>query len=433
MIGRAAQGRPWIFREIAHFLETGTHRAPPLVAEVRRLLLDHLVEHYALYGDYSGVRTRAQAHRLVRAHAARRRGVSRAHEHHRGLREQLRAVGDYFDGLADRMDRMPAARRRTTNRPAKRRRLAPSIERRREEAMSKKHIEDCVRTSLDSYFRDLRGTEPDGMYEMLVRVVEKAAARRRHDARRRQPVEGRAMAGPEPQHAAQEAGRAQTFEITPRHIHGSDCTHLRFRQDRHPRIRPGAARAGHQAAVHRRHRQAAGRCRPAGDRSGRPHRLSRNARRPREDAAPEDPRRPAGAPRRARARGGHQGTRHRHHRPAGGQPLPVRSHRGQARLHAGRRDREHRHRRPGHGAQRGQELEGRGRADRRLAVRRGAGRTEGRRQAQRQDQVRVLGGRVQPHRRLRRRHQRLPLGHRLQASIGQPSARCSRRRATAAS
>ena len=39
--------------------------------------------------------------------------------------------------------------------------------------MSKKHIEDCVRSSLDSYFRDLRGTEPDGMYAMLVRVVEK--------------------------------------------------------------------------------------------------------------------------------------------------------------------------------------------------------------------------------------------------------------------
>ena len=57
MVGRAAQGRPWIFREIAHFLATGTHLAPPLVAEVRRLLLDHLQEHYALYGDYSGVRT----------------------------------------------------------------------------------------------------------------------------------------------------------------------------------------------------------------------------------------------------------------------------------------------------------------------------------------------------------------------------------------
>ncbi|MBA3594972.1 MAG: Fis family transcriptional regulator [Polaromonas sp.] len=39
--------------------------------------------------------------------------------------------------------------------------------------MSKKQIEECVRASLESYFRDLRGTEPDGMYEMLVRVVEK--------------------------------------------------------------------------------------------------------------------------------------------------------------------------------------------------------------------------------------------------------------------
>ncbi len=39
--------------------------------------------------------------------------------------------------------------------------------------MSKKHIEDCIRQSLDGYFRDLRGTEPDGMYDMMVRVVEK--------------------------------------------------------------------------------------------------------------------------------------------------------------------------------------------------------------------------------------------------------------------
>jgi len=39
--------------------------------------------------------------------------------------------------------------------------------------MSKKHIEECVRTSLESYFKDLRGTEPDGMYDMMVKVVEK--------------------------------------------------------------------------------------------------------------------------------------------------------------------------------------------------------------------------------------------------------------------
>ncbi len=39
--------------------------------------------------------------------------------------------------------------------------------------MSKKNIDECVRSSLESYFRDLHGVEPDGMYEMLVRVVEK--------------------------------------------------------------------------------------------------------------------------------------------------------------------------------------------------------------------------------------------------------------------
>ena len=39
--------------------------------------------------------------------------------------------------------------------------------------MSKKQIEECVRNSLEGYFRDLRGTEPDSMYEMLVKVVEK--------------------------------------------------------------------------------------------------------------------------------------------------------------------------------------------------------------------------------------------------------------------
>ena len=39
--------------------------------------------------------------------------------------------------------------------------------------MSKRHIEECVRNSLEGYFRDLRGTEPDGMYDMMVRVIEK--------------------------------------------------------------------------------------------------------------------------------------------------------------------------------------------------------------------------------------------------------------------
>ena len=56
MVGRAAQGNPWIFREIAHFLETGQHLAPPPVTEVRDTLLAHLDNLYGFYGEYTGVR-----------------------------------------------------------------------------------------------------------------------------------------------------------------------------------------------------------------------------------------------------------------------------------------------------------------------------------------------------------------------------------------
>jgi len=57
MIGRAAQGRPWIFREVAHFLETGQHLAPPTFGELRALLLEHLEDHYRFYGEFTGVRS----------------------------------------------------------------------------------------------------------------------------------------------------------------------------------------------------------------------------------------------------------------------------------------------------------------------------------------------------------------------------------------
>ena len=57
MIGRAAQGRPWICREIDHYLRTGEHLPAPLVDEVRELMNEHLPAHYAFYGEYVGVRT----------------------------------------------------------------------------------------------------------------------------------------------------------------------------------------------------------------------------------------------------------------------------------------------------------------------------------------------------------------------------------------
>lgn len=57
MIGRAAQGRPWIFREIVHFLAHGTDLAAPSQFEIKNLLVDHLLEHYDLYGDVTGLYT----------------------------------------------------------------------------------------------------------------------------------------------------------------------------------------------------------------------------------------------------------------------------------------------------------------------------------------------------------------------------------------
>jgi tRNA-dihydrouridine synthase B len=56
MIGRAAQGRPWIFREISHYLATGQHLPLPDVSEIHRVLIKHLHDLYDFYGEYSGVR-----------------------------------------------------------------------------------------------------------------------------------------------------------------------------------------------------------------------------------------------------------------------------------------------------------------------------------------------------------------------------------------
>ncbi|MCG8613570.1 MAG: tRNA dihydrouridine synthase DusB [Pseudomonadales bacterium] len=56
LIGRAAQGRPWIFNEINHYLATGEKLAPPSVESVRDILLNHIIELHAFYGELMGVR-----------------------------------------------------------------------------------------------------------------------------------------------------------------------------------------------------------------------------------------------------------------------------------------------------------------------------------------------------------------------------------------
>ncbi|MCE1194424.1 MAG: tRNA dihydrouridine synthase DusB [Acidovorax sp.] len=109
MIGRAAQGRPWIFREIGHFLATGEHLAPPLVAEVRRLLLDHLQDHYHLYGEQTGVRS---ARKHIAWYLRALPGGEALRQHINTIEDcatQWQAVADYLDALAQQMDRLPAA------------------------------------------------------------------------------------------------------------------------------------------------------------------------------------------------------------------------------------------------------------------------------------------------------------------------------------
>ena len=56
MIGRAAQGRPWIFREIEHYLKTGAHLLPPTVEEIHTVMLEHINDLYGFYGELAGMR-----------------------------------------------------------------------------------------------------------------------------------------------------------------------------------------------------------------------------------------------------------------------------------------------------------------------------------------------------------------------------------------
>jgi len=96
MIGRAAQGRPWIFREIEHFLNTGEHLPAPQVGEIHRVLREHVHELYVFYGEHTGLR-------VARKHISwYTKGLAgSAHFRHRmnqleNPAEQLTAVDEFF-------------------------------------------------------------------------------------------------------------------------------------------------------------------------------------------------------------------------------------------------------------------------------------------------------------------------------------------------
>ncbi len=101
MIGRSAQGRPWIFREVEFFLRTGQSLQEPSIAEVRDTMLAHLRDLHAFYGEDAGVRV-ARKHidwyAKGRAHVQSfRSAVMQATDSH----SQLDRASDYFDALAE--------------------------------------------------------------------------------------------------------------------------------------------------------------------------------------------------------------------------------------------------------------------------------------------------------------------------------------------
>ena len=98
MIGRAAQGRPWLFREIEHFIKTDTHLPAPQVDEVHRVLLKHVHELYAFYGEHTGLRV---ARKHISWYTKGLIGSAHFRHHMNQLEssaEQLMAVSDFFDG-----------------------------------------------------------------------------------------------------------------------------------------------------------------------------------------------------------------------------------------------------------------------------------------------------------------------------------------------
>jgi tRNA-dihydrouridine synthase B len=109
MIGRAAQGRPWIFREIAHYLATGEHLPPPPTRDVQRWLTEHLLDHYSLYGEQAGVRS-ARKHIGWAVRALPGGEAFRAAMNTLGHCDaQIRAVASFFDELAEVHTTLPAA------------------------------------------------------------------------------------------------------------------------------------------------------------------------------------------------------------------------------------------------------------------------------------------------------------------------------------
>ncbi len=185
MIGRAAQGRPWIFREIRHYLDYGVHLPAPTVDEARALIAGHLADHYLFYGEALGVRI-ARKHlgwytkdlaggdalrrevNAVETAAGAKRGGPPFFRHARPARRAPRLS----PAVRRCRRRAPGLRRATT-------RIAtgwggPGRVRKTLRINGNNELGKTVEKSLDEYFRRLDGEAPHGIYDMVINHVERA-------------------------------------------------------------------------------------------------------------------------------------------------------------------------------------------------------------------------------------------------------------------
>ncbi len=106
MIGRAAQGRPWIFREIEHYLTTGTHLLAPTVDEIHTVMLEHLHDLYDFYGDLTGMR---MARKHISWYTKGLAGSAQFRHNMNTLQTielQLQAINDFFVELKTKNERL---------------------------------------------------------------------------------------------------------------------------------------------------------------------------------------------------------------------------------------------------------------------------------------------------------------------------------------
>ncbi|MBT5410478.1 MAG: tRNA dihydrouridine synthase DusB [Nitrosomonadales bacterium] len=101
MIGRAAQGRPWIFREIEHFLETGSHHPLPTINEIQKTTIKHVLDLYDFYGEETGLRV-ARKHISWYTKGLKKSAQFRSDMNSlENCNDQINAINNYFDSLKE--------------------------------------------------------------------------------------------------------------------------------------------------------------------------------------------------------------------------------------------------------------------------------------------------------------------------------------------